>query len=254
MEDEEEDGDFGRVETRKVPTAAPPTEQPAAKRPAAAPPSLAAVTFTKRLKPSVPSAMAAAAPKQKRTHEELLHQIFSDDEDEAANDDAREADALQKRELLKRGLPRRLATDVTGACIPVTSASSGARVYCSKDVLQFTAAAGVDVASGPAIERWDFALASTGEGSLLKPMLPKPVSEMLRELDDERIAQVGGQGESWRCSYAETIFGHDGAQVSWGNRWCRAFAKAQKLCVTLSDIGRVREGYRCPSNGYRRDG
>lgn len=191
MDEEEEEGDFGHVEARKVPSAAPTSQQPAAKRPAVAT-ALAPLTFAKRLKPSAPSAVAAAATRKKRSDEDLLHQLFSDDEEEE-DSDAREAEALRKRELLKRGLPRLLATDVTGACIPVTSASSGARVYCCKDVLTRTAAADIDVtaagiAAGPGRRTAAFA---SSAGSFLKPMLPKPVSEMLRELDDERLAQVG---------------------------------------------------------------
>ena len=117
----------------------------------------------------------------------LLQQLFDDDDDddmgakaEAEAAAAAEAEALRRRLM---GLPRLLAMDVEGECMPVTSAASGARVYCGKSGPAPTAVAPLNRVPG----------LGGGDGnsdSLLRQLLPKPVTEMMRELDEERLAQV----------------------------------------------------------------
>jgi hypothetical protein len=80
--------------------------------------------------------------------------------------------------------PRILAMDVFGECISVTSVSSGSRVYCQKDCREVY---DESLMRGP----------STRNPSFQRnfQLLERPIATLLRDLDDERLANTIAESE-----------------------------------------------------------
>ncbi|GAX73943.1 hypothetical protein CEUSTIGMA_g1393.t1 [Chlamydomonas eustigma] len=111
--------------------------------------------------------------------DDLIHQIFSEEEEDVCVED-------QNERGLCSNIPRRLAMDVAGPCMSVTSALSGCRVYCTK--------------GDNDINSLEERSTRMGRPSQFTSFLDKPVSVLIRQLDDERLAQV--LSESEKASHA----------------------------------------------------
>jgi hypothetical protein len=101
--------------------------------------------------------------------DDLLNQIFSEDEDVGY------VEEHQTHDQKSKNIPRLLAMDIQGPCISVTSVLSGCRVYCTKSD------------AGDDVERAD---ARRGKPAQFNSFLDNPVSVLIRQLDDEKLAQV----------------------------------------------------------------
>ena len=187
LPDQDDDMHGGQMDSSTVRTATKASDE--------VPCQGAQATAAASKRPAPISALADAAKRRKAaafksaTTDALLQHLFSDDEDDDADRAQRDAAAAAAEEAKRRALqrlPRLQATDVPGECIPVTSSATGARVYCAKEA-SGRAEAGAGGSSGlpPGEVR-------PGKAADKKGLLPKPMAEMMRELDDERIAQVGG--------------------------------------------------------------
>ncbi len=125
----------------------------------------------------MPAASVAAATEQ------LLDRLFPEEDEEEEEIPAPPRISVQ--------VPRLNATDVPGLCISVTSALTGLRVYCASDHHEAAAALGL----APAFESGGHN--GAGRRASGGAMLPKSVTAMMRQLDDEKIAEVGAQ-RGWR--------------------------------------------------------
>lgn len=205
----------------------------------------------KRLKPGEAAAAAEQAGSAARGAgvgrqgvEDLLQRLFPDDdggdmdgrvledvEAPAAEDQQQQLEEEQEEED-PWWLPRLLAMDVRGECVSVTSVETGVRVYCSKAYDPVAAADGVTAGAGAArgvgATAWGLQQQRKGDvgcrqgrAAQAKPhLLQQPISRLMRQLDDERIAEAMAESERAERELREAVGGQletvDGASVDEG--------------------------------------